>query len=66
MPVHLTHVSNADLRTKFGFTEPLAALKLTQNKLRRLQICILERHIARLDSRIDFLEGTFKCYYRDW
>ena len=35
MPAHLTHVSNADLRTKFGLTEPLAALlQLTRNKLR--------------------------------
>ena len=37
MPVHITHVSNADLRTKFGLQEPLEALlQLTRSKLRRL------------------------------
>ena len=37
MPAHITHVSNADLRTKFGLQEPLEALlQLTRSKLRRL------------------------------
>ena len=37
MPAHITHVTNADLRAKYGLTEPLAALlKLTQHKLRKL------------------------------
>ena len=37
MPAHITHVSNADLRDKFGLKEPLfALLQLTRNKLRRL------------------------------
>ena len=53
MPAHLTHVSNADLRTKFGLTEPLAALlKLTQNKLRRLA-ALPAGHAATLPATMD-------------
>ena len=37
MPAHITHISNEDLRDKFGLKEPLSALlQLTRNKLRRL------------------------------
>ena len=53
MPAHLTHVSNADLRTKFGLTEPLEALlKLTQNKLRRLA-ALPEGHAATLPATVN-------------
>ena len=53
MPAHLTRVSNADLRTKFGLTEPLEALlKLTQNKLRRLA-ALPEGHAATLPATVD-------------
>ena len=37
MPAHITNVSNAELRARFGLQEPLdALLQLTRNKLRRL------------------------------
>ena len=53
MPAHLTHVSNVDLRAKFGLTEPLAELlKLTQNKLRRLAN-LPEGHAATLPATLD-------------
>ena len=53
MPAHLTHVSNADLRTKFGLTEPLAELlKLTRNKLRRLAALPMG-HAATLPATLD-------------
>ena len=53
MPAHLTHVSNADLRTKFGLTEPLEALlRLTQNKLRRLA-ALPDGHAATLPATVE-------------
>ena len=53
MPAHLTHVSNADLRTKFGLKEPLEALlQLTRNKLRRLA-ALPAGHAATLPATMD-------------
>ena len=53
MLAHITHVTNADLRTKYGLMEPLAALlKLTQNKQRRLAL-LPAGHAATLPATMD-------------
>ena len=53
MPAHLTHISNADLRTKFGLKEPLEALlRLTQNKLRRIA-ALPDGHAATLQATVE-------------
>ena len=53
MPAHLTHVSNADLGTKFGLKEPLEALlQLTRNKLWRLA-ALPAGHAATLPATMD-------------
>ena len=53
MPAHLTHVSNADLRSKFGLTDPLETLlQLTRNKLRRLA-ALTDGHAATLPATVE-------------
>ena len=52
-PAHITHVSNAELRAKFGLLDPLESLlQLTRNKLRRLSK-LQAGHAAKLASTME-------------
>ena len=52
-PAHITHVSNAELRAKFGLLDPLESLlQLTRNKLRRLSE-LQAGHAAKLASTME-------------